>query len=59
MHKFYSEKNYSYGYRAFLISDVKKNVSLGNMKHRSISEDESFYKKENANSFIGPISHEV
>lgn len=59
MHTFYSEKkNYSYG-RAFLITDVKKNVSLENMKHRSINEDESFYKKENANSLIGPINHEV
>lgn len=59
MHKFYSEKkNYSYG-RAFLITDVKKNVSLENMKHRSINEDESFYKNENANSLIGPINHEV
>lgn len=53
MHTFYSEKNYSYG-RAFLITDVKKNVSLGNMKHRSVSEDESFYKKEIANSSLGP-----
>lgn len=54
MHEFYSEKNYSYG-RAFLITDVKKNVSLENMKHRSINEDGSFYIKENGNSLIGPI----
>lgn len=39
--------------KVFLISNVKKNVSLGNMKHRSISEDESFYKKKNANP-LGP-----
>lgn len=42
-----------------MIIDVKKNVSLENMKYRSINEDESFYKKENVNFFIGFINYEV